>query len=167
MDGASLAALPPPYVDGPTPEAELISTLGVRCPSVYQAKARIALGFTVYRGVYSGNFSNVAPLPWMGGYHSSELPMIMGTYADIGGPGTAFQNETSVAMQDLWLAFANDPENGLANMGWSKYNGSTIIDLGGVNNATGQPEAYYELNAAELEDACIGYYPYTFIPNTS
>lgn len=59
MDGASLAPLPPPYYDGPTAAAEWTSTLGVRCPSVYQAKARVALGYTVYRGMYSGNFSNV------------------------------------------------------------------------------------------------------------
>lgn len=100
----------------------------------------------------------------MGAYHSSELPMFFDTYSDIGGPGTAFQNATSRAMQDFYLAFANDPENGLAELGWSKYNGSAIMNLGGINNATGKEETYYELDAAVIEDACNGYYPYEFTP---
>ena len=34
---------------------------------------REAAGLTTYRYIYSGNFSNVSPLPWMGAYHSCEF----------------------------------------------------------------------------------------------
>ncbi|TGO40966.1 hypothetical protein BHYA_0028g00070 [Botrytis hyacinthi] len=103
IDGASTAALSsgPPEMEGPTPEKELAATLHVRCGVVAEAQIRQSLNATTYRFEYSGNFSNLSPLPFMGAYHSSELPMIFGTYADVGGDGTQFQKDTSEAMQGL------------------------------------------------------------------
>ena len=77
-----------------------------------------------YRYWYAGNFSNIAPLPWLGAFHSSktnfflpfdsanktpgELPMIFGTHPNYRGNSTPFEYAVSETMQDLWLHFAED-----------------------------------------------------------
>lgn len=157
IDGASTAALQsgPPNIVGPTAEDELAATLHVRCDMVAEAQIRESLGLTSYRFEYSGNFSNLSPLPFMGAYHSSELPMIFGTYADVGGAGTPFQKATSEAMQDLWLEFAKDPENGLANAGWPKYSSGNVEVLGGEQNGT--QVTHYATPKGSIEDACATY----------
>lgn len=33
---------------------------------------RLLAGVPTYRYLYSGNFSNVSPLPWMGAFHSCK-----------------------------------------------------------------------------------------------
>ena len=122
---------------------------------VAEAQIRESLGLTSYRFEYSGNFSNLSPLAFMGAYHSSELPMIFGTYADVGGEGTHFQKETSEVMQDLWLEFAKDPENGLAKAGWPKYSSGYVEVLGGEQNGT--QITHYPAPKGPIEDACATY----------
>ncbi|KAJ5112861.1 hypothetical protein N7456_001395 [Penicillium angulare] len=157
FDGASTAALQsgPPHIVGPTPKAELAATLHVRCDVVWESQIRESLGATTYRFEYAGNFSNLSPLAFMGAYHSSELPMIFGTYADVGGQGTQFQKDTSETMQDLWLAFARDPENGLSNLGWPKYSDGVVEVLGGEVNGT--LTTRYTVPKQTIEDACLTY----------
>lgn len=158
MDGASLAALPPiyPYTTPPNASLELASTLNVRCHVVGEARMRESLNLTSYRMMYAGNFSNISPLPWMGAYHSSELPLIFGTYGDFRGNGTDFQRATSEAMQDMYLAFALDPEEGLARMGWPKYS-SGRIEVFGNGNMNGSAVAAYSEDKGIIEDACDSY----------
>lgn len=57
----------------------------------------------------------------MGAYHESELPLLFGTHADFRGNSTPFEYEVSHTMQDTWVAFARDPENGLDRLGWPAY----------------------------------------------
>ena len=45
----------------------------------------------------------------------------MGTYGDYRDEPTALEKEISHRMQDLWLAFAKDPEGGLPKEGWMPY----------------------------------------------
>ena len=47
----------------PNATLELKSTRGTRCPVVYEARLRNQLNLTTYRYMYSGNFSNISPLP--------------------------------------------------------------------------------------------------------
>lgn len=79
---------------------------------------------------YRGDFSNISPLPELGAYHSSELPLLFGTYGNVNGPSTAFEAETSVVMQDFYLAFASDPYDGLLKLGWKSYNDGYAEELG-------------------------------------
>ena len=53
----------------------------------------------------------------------------MGTHADFRGNSTPFEYALSHTMQDLWLAFAKDPESGLLGLGWPKssVNGSVMV----------------------------------------
>lgn len=45
----------------------------------------------------------------------------MGTHPNYRGESTQLEYETSRAMQDAWVAFANDPVGGLACEGWESY----------------------------------------------
>ena len=67
---------------------------------------RIAQGVSVYRFLYSGNYTNISPKPWMGTWHSTELPLLFGTHTNYRGNSTPLEYETSTAMQDSWLSFA-------------------------------------------------------------
>ncbi|QKX54627.1 uncharacterized protein TRUGW13939_01715, partial [Talaromyces rugulosus] len=63
---------------------------------------------TSYQYFYTGNFSNISPLPWMSAYHSSELPLLFGTHYEFRGNSTPFQWQLSYIFEDLWLSFARN-----------------------------------------------------------
>ncbi|PVH75488.1 carboxylesterase, partial [Cadophora sp. DSE1049] len=92
------------------------------CPSTKTSYERLAANRTTYRFLYSGNFTNVSPKPWMGAYHSSELPMVFGTH-ELNGVLGELERSVSERMQDAWVAFAGDMERGLEAMGWEEYEG--------------------------------------------
>ncbi|KAI6818296.1 chlorogenic acid esterase precursor [Hortaea werneckii] len=94
--------------EGPGEEALQQADLRISCGIPPELSNREAAGLTTYRYIYSGNFSNVSPLPWMGAYHSSELPIIFGTHYEYRGNSTPFEWEVAHTMQDLWLSFAAD-----------------------------------------------------------
>lgn len=50
------------------------SSGGLACGAKREATARAAYNLTTYSYLYSGNFSNVTPLPQMGGMHSCKPP---------------------------------------------------------------------------------------------
>ena len=64
--------------------------------------------------------------PWMKAYHISEVPMIMGTYEIERRQPTDFQRQLSAAMQDMWVAFARDPERGLDKWQWQPASRETL-----------------------------------------
>ncbi|KAI1076456.1 Alpha/Beta hydrolase protein [Whalleya microplaca] len=88
-----------------------------------EVSLRAAVGATTYQYLYAGNFSNVSPRPWLGAYHTAELPMVFGTYNISGAPATNFQVRVSERMQDLYLAFARDPKNDLKELEWPLASG--------------------------------------------
>lgn len=99
------------------------------CPSGEMTKGRYATNSITFRYLYGGNFSNISPLWWMNAYHSAELPLIFGTHEIARGSGTEFQKKVSEMLQDFWVAFAEDPVNGLPKLGWHKYepNGKAVL----------------------------------------
>ena len=139
------------------------------CGTSNTTQSRLKQGLTTYRYDYSGNFSSLTPLWWMGAYHASDVPMVFGTYDRYGGPGsktffsnaeenpvTEFQRTVAEAMQDYVLAFLRDPENGLRRKGWLPY-GDPAGAGGGKNMlrfAAGETLAK-NVSAAELDDACV------------
>ena len=157
-DGSSLAECSTDTcTSSPNATLELESTQSSRCPGVFEAHLRNHLGLTTYRYMYAGNFSNISPLPWMGAYHSSELPMIMGTFGDFRGRGTSFQSATSQVMQDMYLAFARDPENGLAAIGWPKYD-SGLVEVFGGSAENGTESTHRAVPRGNIESICDGYF---------
>ncbi|KAF2821197.1 alpha/beta-hydrolase [Ophiobolus disseminans] len=109
---------------GPARSDADATTVGLfMCPTIQTSHDRYAANATTFRYLYAGNFSNVSPRWWLGAYHSSDLPMVFGTYSIARGNGTAFQKDVSEKMQDYWLAFAQDPVGGLPALGWESYEG--------------------------------------------
>ena len=101
------------------------------CPADQTTTNRFNTGSITYRYLYAGNFSNVAPQSWLGAYHSSELPLIFGTSQVARGANTPFETELSELLQDYWLAFAVDPEQGLLKLGWPLYEpGGSAVEFG-------------------------------------
>lgn len=82
-------------------------------------------------------WDNVALTPRTGAYHSSEIPIALGTNAlrPNSTPDTDEEAKLSSAMVHAWAEFAKEPTAGLANLGWPQYNpwGNTLILLGDKN----------------------------------
>lgn len=97
------------------------------------SKLRQAHSRTTYRFRYDGNFSNVSPMGFGAPFHAAELPLVFGTVGKYHGENTAYEDAVSEKMQDLWVAFANDPENGLKSEGWDTYGDGKAVLLGGSN----------------------------------
>lgn len=123
----------------------------MNCPLVQEAYTRqLGQNFTVplYHYRYFGEWPNINPFPWLGAFHSAELPLVFGTYAlkepaDSKFPyeaPTAEEAATSKYMQAAWVAFAKDPANGLLEYGWPQWRPGNqtngLVQLG-VNNKTG------------------------------
>ncbi|KAF2649768.1 alpha/beta-hydrolase [Lophiostoma macrostomum CBS 122681] len=133
-EGASLVPYDPA---GPNQTAVDAFTRSLAtCPIARGALARKNYVTPIYRTRYFGTWPNLNPLPWLGAYHSSDIPMIFGT-SDLRGPDTEVEAKLSKYYQSAWAAFARDPEHGLETFGWPLYdpNGETLIKLG-VGNAT-------------------------------
>jgi acetylcholinesterase len=111
---------------GPGQAAADAVTVGLfMCPTIQTSHDRYAANATTFRFLYAGNFSTISPRWWEGPFHSSDLPMIFGTFDIARGPATEFQKQVSEKMQEYWLAFAEDPTNGLPKLGLKSYQGGT------------------------------------------
>ncbi|KJA28806.1 hypothetical protein HYPSUDRAFT_61648 [Hypholoma sublateritium FD-334 SS-4] len=114
------------------------------CPSNRTAMLRLNANVPTFRYQYQGIFRSLSTRPDLRAYHSSEIPMIFGTYNDtvINGatvPATLDQVALSKYMQSAWVAFARDPEGGLPKIGWPTYDPSTatLAQLGNFFNTSG------------------------------
>ncbi|KAF4984986.1 hypothetical protein FGRMN_11290, partial [Fusarium graminum] len=100
------------------------------CNTLKEIRLRSEVGATTYQYLYAGNFTNISPLPWLGAYHTAELPLVFGTYG-IEGPSTKFERIVSQRMQDQYLRFASEPVHGLEDVGWpaaqAKLDGSKVV----------------------------------------
>jgi carboxylesterase type B len=100
------------------------------CPSAETSKLRTKAGLVTYRYEYSGNFSNVSPLPWMGPYHASDLPMNFATHQDYTngeGYSTPFEFAVSETMEDMIYSFMLDPYHGPEKCGWPPYTSGQLL----------------------------------------
>ncbi|KAI5361170.1 Putative carboxylesterase, type B, carboxylesterase type B, carboxylesterase type B, active [Septoria linicola] len=153
QDGVPFA----PYrVEGPDQAAANAALLtAFVCPATETTRLRQETKRTTYRFFYAGNFTNISPRPWMGAWHSAELPLIFGTHPNYRGPSTKLEYATSHAMQDAWVAFATDPVNGLSAQDWLPYDtlGSATVREFGAGVAA------RDVDIASLEAQCNGPVP--------
>ncbi|PQE22097.1 para-nitrobenzyl esterase protein [Rutstroemia sp. NJR-2017a BVV2] len=126
------------------------------CTTSAISRYRTDIGLKTYRFQYRGNFSNIAPLPWLGAYHSAELPLVFGTSGDFRGADTRLEKETSLAMQRAWGAFTRDPENGLERTGWgdSSEQGAEVFGGRSTYDETGENVAAQFISLAGLAESC-------------
>lgn len=153
QDGVPFAPYSPSGPNATLAQLALLRTFF--CPATESIRLRQLTNRPTYRYVYSGNFSNIAPAPWLGAYHSSELPLLFGTYDNFRGAGPALEGQTSVAMQDAWVAFTKDGMQGIESTGWQEYEvlgENTVRDFGdGV--------AVKDTDLKYLEGLCDGSMP--------
>ncbi|GAB1316308.1 hypothetical protein MFIFM68171_06518 [Madurella fahalii] len=131
-------------------------TVGVFiCLASNTTQARARNGLVTYRYEYAGNFTSLTPLPWMGAYHASDVPMVFGTYEGMEGV-TPFQREVAERMQDYVLAFMEDPRDGLRKKGWLPYGETEGSSVGGRNmmRFASRGEVERIVSADEVDEAC-------------
>lgn len=117
---------------------------GLSCGAKREASNRSLYGLTTYSYLYSGNFSNITPRPWLGGMHSSDIPLVFGTHHLFRGNSTELEWQTSFAIQSFWVTFAANssasPRDHLGTV-WPKYataDGQIMV----FGNATGPSASY-------------------------
>ncbi|KAI1840393.1 hypothetical protein JX266_013401 [Neoarthrinium moseri] len=106
----------------------------ITCPTVDEIENRQRYGLTTYQYFYAGNFTNVSQ--GQGATHSSELPLVFGTYG-LYGTSTTFEKQVSEGMQDYWLAFIKNPNAPPSAAGtvWPPSNANTksVMEFGANN----------------------------------
>ena len=90
---------------------------------------------TVYRFRYMPTFPSASPFSWARAYHSCELPTLFSNFPT-GITQLDYEKHASLYFQGAWVAFAKDPENGLAKYKgeWPKYDQNnpeekTLVEL--------------------------------------
>ncbi|KAJ7028933.1 carboxylesterase, type B [Mycena alexandri] len=109
---------------------DTLANLTFLCTAAATSRLREAQGLTTFRYRYDGDFGNISPTNFSGAYHASELPLIFGTAGLFHGPSTAYEDAVSIKLQDLWLDFARDPQQGLQNARWESFEAGGAVLLG-------------------------------------
>jgi hypothetical protein len=83
---------------------------------------------------FTAIFRDFSPRPDLRAYHTSEMPIVFGNLGNV-----TEAIPLSEYVQGAWVAFARDPNNGLAEYGWPVYDPKTpsLVQLGGFYNLTG------------------------------
>lgn len=149
QDGEMFVPYDPNGVD--TTLAEPITMSWFFCPAYQSAKLRTdAKTGPIYRFLYSGNFSNMSPRPWMGAWHGAEMPLVFGTHNLYRGNSTELEFATSHAMQDAWLAFVATAGKTSSIEGWDAWDevdGGRVVEFG-----NGVPARL--IDTTEMDKAC-------------
>lgn len=98
------------------PILDLITFASFTCPAYEAAQLRAKQNIPVWRYQYfGGNYSNTYIEPLGSNYHTSELPLVFGTAANVTGIyDSLVEAYMAVNIRGAWAAFAKDPVNGLA-----------------------------------------------------
>ncbi|KAM7191212.1 acetylcholinesterase [Naviculisporaceae sp. PSN 640] len=104
------------------------------------------LGLRTYRYLFSGDFTNITPRYWLGGMHSSDIPLVFGTHAQFRGNSTELEWQTSYAMQEFWVSFASnpsaDPRGKFLGQTWPQFKSGPDGKVMVFGNATGESPSY-------------------------
>jgi carboxylesterase type B len=138
--------------DGPSEDLVVSRTLLAVCSVHNTSVFRDSADLATYRYEWAGNFSNIAPVSWLGAYHYSDLYMYFGTYLIAPGEISGLEVESSEIMQDLLFDFAKDPTS-LPSKGWPEY--QTDAEGGGQLARFGADgQAFQVVKGDAVEGAC-------------
>ena len=126
--------------------------LSLQCATIQEARLRAQAGARSWQYLYGGNFTDISPRPWLGAYHTAELPLIFGTLG-LEGNVTSLETKTSHSMQDLYLAFAEKAGSGLEEAGWSGVKGK--VSTWQVNEWALRGKAHQLSSVAALRNECV------------
>jgi carboxylesterase type B len=102
------------------PILDIISFLLFTCPAQQAEAFRISNNVPAWRYLYyRGNYSNTYLKPLGSNYHTSELPVLFGTAANVTGIlDSTVEADVAKKLRNAWAAFAKDPIEGLASLNW-------------------------------------------------
>lgn len=132
--------------------AAIYTDLGFQCPSAIVANDSATAGIPTWRYFYNASFAGLQVVPGynFGVYHSSEIPLVFGTYkgqADIGASG----DRLSELMQNMWATFARNPYGGPAP-GWRHVNEDGFVQvIGGPGGLTSQGTLRSQGSAGQID----------------
>ncbi|KAK8090519.1 alpha/beta-hydrolase [Apiospora phragmitis] len=119
--------------DGWHVNAAIDTDVEFTCPASRVAQdTAFHLGLPVWRYWFNATFPNTALGDGLGVYHSSEIPIVFGSYPQAN--ATAEEARLSAAMQTAWADFAKDPYG--ADPGWRPV---------GAGDAGGYPVAAFDV----------------------
>ncbi|KAK7956538.1 uncharacterized protein PG986_005760 [Apiospora aurea] len=105
------------------------------CPTSRVAQdAAFRLGLPVWWSWFNATFPNTALREGLGVYHSSESPVVFGSYPQVN--ATAEEARVSAVMQTAWADFAKDSFG--VGLGWEPV---------GSGEAGGHPVAAFDVGA--------------------
>lgn len=105
-----------------------------QCPQAKWANDTVSVGIPAWRYYFNASFVNTQGYPGLGVYHSSEIPLVFGTYPSAN--TTTQEYALSNAMMSAWARFAKNPVGG---PGWNAVGtgsaGAVLVgasELGGM-----------------------------------
>ncbi|PHH69923.1 hypothetical protein CDD82_7431 [Ophiocordyceps australis] len=117
----AIAAYARGVVATPKESADFVTDSFTR-PVTHQAQARHDHGVASWAYLYQADWDNTRLFPGSGAYHGVDLHMIFGASAQVSGlPTTVKQQKLTARMQHAWYLFCEDPWNGLAKIGWPRF----------------------------------------------
>ncbi|EXJ78651.1 hypothetical protein A1O1_09052 [Capronia coronata CBS 617.96] len=134
----------------PLPESQQVAAIATdfafQCPAAIVANDSIAAGFPAWRYFYNATFPNIqlAGFPTAGVFHSSEIPLVWGTYPRVN--ATEDERALSQYLQTSWATFARNPSGG---PGWAGVPIVADLGTGGVLNTL--------VSAGDLDQRCALY----------
>lgn len=141
------------FTQGQTHDKQVgFTELAFQCPAAVVAEDSEQVGIPSWRYFYNATFANMDIFPGAGVYHSSEIPIIFGTYPKEG--ATQFQKATSDMMQKAWADFAKNPTQG---PGWAQVPQLAIIE-GEDDNAADQTAVAPKVEKPDTVDKNCGQY---------
>lgn len=117
----------------PLPPAQQVAAIATdfafQCPAAILANDSRAAGFPTWRYFFNATFANTQLFPGSGVFHSSEIPLVFGTYPRVN--ATAEEADLSHYMQTAWATFAKNPAGGPS---WAGVPNVADLGTGGVLN---------------------------------
>lgn len=85
-----------------------------QCPQAAMTNDSAYAGIPTWRYYFNASFENTNPLPNLGVYHSSEIPLVFRTWEITDTPDNATVQEYALSqyMQHAWAMFAKNPQGG-------------------------------------------------------
>ncbi|MCJ1360149.1 MAG: hypothetical protein MMC33_010152 [Icmadophila ericetorum] len=153
IQDAILAAYPSSLIQQPyLAISQIITDSTFTCPTSAFANTAAISGYDVWRYYFNASFPNTQLFPDGGAYHSSEVPIVFGTYPAAG--ETNQEVGLSKFMQSTWAKFAKDPSGG---PGWPALGAPLDVDLGdlGADGSTGE----VTIQQISVDYICLVYAP--------
>ncbi|KAK6431437.1 hypothetical protein LTR95_012405 [Oleoguttula sp. CCFEE 5521] len=128
---AITAAYPPSFGSDYDRASAVFTDYVFTCPTALVANDTAALGTSAWRYYFNASFPNTQAYPGLGVYHSSEIPIVFGTYPKTN--VTTQEYALSNSMMGAWTRFAKNPAGG---PGWNGIGtGTTGVVLEGATQA--------------------------------